>query len=370
MHRNSSIRVIQALLFAAALLSCSTNPSPPNVAASNDPVIGVVNGKEITLSELDEWIRNDLFEKQSSGAPSKLYELRSQSLEQMIDQSLIAAAAAEGGLSESDFIQAEVAALGPIADETISDFYEKHKLRLESRGDLVKVTPQIRQFLESEQPKQVTAKLREAAAVKINLDPPRIQVAATGPSQGPSQAPVTIVEFSDYQCPYCARVEPTLQALLKRYPDQLRLVYRHLPLGFHKNARPAAEASVCAESQGLFWEYHALLFQNQKALAADDLRDYAQQVGLDVDAFETCLTDLVAIQEHSEVFQVFHPTTRRSTRSRCRAGGADASCFAAFAANRHSRSQRGPRASRTPTRLQPLLRGVYRRPPPTRTTRG
>jgi protein-disulfide isomerase len=135
------------------------------------------------------------------------------------------------------------------------------------------------------------AKLRENAEVTIDLEPPRIMVATTGPSRGSKDAPITIVEFSDYQCPFCGRAEPVMEDVLSRYPGQVRLVFRHLPLGFHKNARPAAEASVCAENQGRFWEYHALLFQNQKALGAEALEKYAVDAGLDVEDFKTCLTD-------------------------------------------------------------------------------
>ena len=292
MLTNRSIRVAPALLIAAGLFSCSAASTPPvDATASDDPVAGVVDGSEITLSALDEWIRQDLFEQQSGGSASKLYELREGAIERMINQQIFEAAVAKSGLSESEFMQQEIAAIGPVSEEDIAAFYELNKSGLAARGDLETLTPKIREYLEEQQPKQVIAKLREGVDVRVELDRPRIHVATTGPSQGPAGAPITIVEFSDYECPFCGRVEPTLQEVMKRYPGKVRLVYRHLPLSFHKNARGAAEASICAQGQGLFWEYHAVLFQNQKALGADDLRNYATQVGLDAEGFDRCVSD-------------------------------------------------------------------------------
>ena len=109
------------------------------------------------------------------------------------------------------------------------------------------------------------------------------------PSKGPANAPVTIIEFSDYECPFCKRAEPTVEQVVAAYPDKVRLVYRHYPLPFHKSARPAAEAAACANAQGKFWEYHAKLFQNQNQLGADKLAAYADEVGLDKAKFSDCL---------------------------------------------------------------------------------
>jgi protein-disulfide isomerase len=107
------------------------------------------------------------------------------------------------------------------------------------------------------------------------------------PVRGPQDAPVTIVEFSDYQCPFCARSEPLIRDVLKEYPDKVRFVYKQFPLvSIHANAMGAAQAAVAAGMQGKFWEMHDLLFANQRALQADKLKDYAQQLGLDVAKFE------------------------------------------------------------------------------------
>lgn len=108
------------------------------------------------------------------------------------------------------------------------------------------------------------------------------------PVLGPNDARVTIIEFSDFECPYCRRVQPTLKRLLKEYEGQVRLVFRDFPLSFHKNAQKAAEAAQCAGDQDKFWPYHDKLFE-QTALAPSDLKKYASELELDVDAFNTCL---------------------------------------------------------------------------------
>lgn len=107
------------------------------------------------------------------------------------------------------------------------------------------------------------------------------------PIRGPQDAPVTIVEFSDYQCPFCARSEPLIKDVMKEYPDKVRFVYKNLPLvSIHSNAMGAAQAAVAAGKQGKYWEMHDLLFANQRALQPDKLKEYAQQLGLDLDKFE------------------------------------------------------------------------------------
>jgi len=105
-------------------------------------------------------------------------------------------------------------------------------------------------------------------------------------SKGASDAKVTIVEFSDFQCPYCSRVGPTLARILRDYPDDVRVVYKHLPLSFHKEALPAAKAAEAAGRQGKFWEMHDLIFANQRSLNAAAYKQHAETLGLDVERFE------------------------------------------------------------------------------------
>jgi len=112
------------------------------------------------------------------------------------------------------------------------------------------------------------------------------------PSIGPANAPVTIIEFSDFQCPFCARAEPTVNQILSTYKDKVRLVYRDFPLSFHQYAQKSAEASECSDEQGKFWEYHDLLFEKQQewsSIGITKMKDYAAQLNLDSKKFNDCL---------------------------------------------------------------------------------
>jgi protein-disulfide isomerase len=111
----------------------------------------------------------------------------------------------------------------------------------------------------------------------------------TSAVKGPANAPVTIIEFSEFQCPFCSRVNPTIDTLRKDYPKDVRVVFKHNPLSFHKDAPLASEAAMAAGDQGKFWEYHDILFKNQKALKRDQLEGYAQQLNLDMQKFKGAL---------------------------------------------------------------------------------
>lgn len=130
---------------------------------------------------------------------------------------------------------------------------------------------------------------RPAAARASGPDPQRAYELPVGdsPIKGPENAPITIVEFSDYQCPFCARSESLIQQALSAYPTQARLVFKHYPLtSIHPQAMDAALAAVAAQRQGKFWEMHERLFANQRALNPDQLRQYAREIGLDMPRFE------------------------------------------------------------------------------------
>lgn len=111
------------------------------------------------------------------------------------------------------------------------------------------------------------------------------------PARGPADATLEIVEFSDFECPFCAGAWPVLDSLLMRHPGEVRVVYRHYPLPMHPDAEPAAMASIEAARQGAFWKYHDLLFAHQDRLADADLVGYADSLGLDAEAFARALRD-------------------------------------------------------------------------------
>jgi protein-disulfide isomerase len=135
------------------------------------------------------------------------------------------------------------------------------------------------------------ATLRAQAGVKVFLQPMRFDVSfdKDDPIYGSPDAPVIIVEFSDFQCPYCSRVNPAMEQIKTTYGDKVAIVFRDFPLPMHKEAPKAGEAAQCANDQGKFWEYHDKLFANQRALANENLKSYAAELGLDAAAFDSCL---------------------------------------------------------------------------------
>ena len=179
----------------------------------------------------------------------------------------------------------------PVTDAEVSAFHRERGIT----EPLAEIGPQIRAYLERQAVDDARAvayeEMERRYAVAYLLEPLRVEVAAEGfPSHGPADAPVTIVEFSDFECPYCARLAPVLDEVKRQYGDTVRVVYRHYPLsGIHPDAWKAAEASLCAHRQGSFWEFHDLLFAEQGSLTVADLKEKAARLDLDAEAFGECL---------------------------------------------------------------------------------
>ncbi len=290
-HNARWMRGIAPALIAVVGLGCESWPGPEDTPAEPRPAAATVDGQTIALADVDERIRRDLFEEAFGKDASRLYTARRETVGELIDEQLLAAKAAATGQTSEAWLEDAVRALPPISDAEITQLFEENRERLPASATIEAYEDQLRAYLGLGRIQQVLAGLREEAAISISLPRQRTRVAATGPSLGPEGAPITIVEFSDFQCPFCARVVPTVKALHERYPDEVRIVYRHLPLEFHAQAKPAAIASVCADAQGSFWAYHDRLFENPKALERDDLIAHANEVGLDAGAFTTCLDD-------------------------------------------------------------------------------
>lgn len=297
-----SIRTLLAALLAASIATgCNKEKSPATAPTADlaapgelpaDTVVATIGDQKITLAQLDERLKEPL-----SNLAKQKYELRKQGLEGFVIERLVEAEAKKRGMTEEALLKAEIDAKAAApADEKIKELFEGAQDRLPPGSTLEQMRPQIVEFLTAEQ-KQERAKayfdeLKKANDVKLMLPAPpveRVDVAATGPSKGPDDAPVTIVEFSDFECPYCSRALGSLEETMKAYPGKVKLVFRHFPLSFHAHAQKAAEASLCAHDQQKFWEYHDVLFANQRALEVEDLKKYAADLKLDTAAFDKCL---------------------------------------------------------------------------------
>jgi protein-disulfide isomerase len=182
------------------------------------------------------------------------------------------------------------------SDAEIQQVYDAAKAQGRDLPPMAQVKETIVRFIQQQKAQAAAQayyeKLKTEAKVEILLAPyraPRQNVEAKGPSRGPANAPITIVEFSDFECPYCSKAEEVVSEVVRVYGDKIRVVYRDLPLPMHPNAAKAAEAAHCAGEQGKYWEMHAKLFSNQRALEVPALKGYAKDLKLDQAKFDKCL---------------------------------------------------------------------------------
>ena len=282
------------ILLALACASPAQQPAPPAVPTGSD-VAARVGTRTITVKELDERWRADEPSEQAQ-AVQQLYDGRKAALDNIVADMLIEQAAKAKGQTLAQYRDAEVARrMTPVTDGQVAAFYAQNQGQMQGRP-LEQMAPAIRQYLEEQQRSSafqaMVAELRKAGPpVNVVLDAPRytVNVAADDPVLGTANAPVTLVEFSDFQCPFCARVMPTLKKVKDTYGDKVRIVWKDFPLtSIHPQAFKAAEAGQCAREQGKFWELHDRMFANQQALQPDALKEHAAAVGLDLAKFNAC----------------------------------------------------------------------------------
>lgn len=290
-------RSIAPAALAAFLLACACSKQASTASSTSgstapDRVVATFNGGKVTAAELEKEARPQLAELEN-----KMFQTKRQVLEQMAMERIVKAEAAKANLSDQDYIRKRIdeAPVQPPTEAQERQFYE----RLKSGGQIPpdatfeSLKDRIAQALVNQQRQtqmqKVVQELQKQANLKIDLPQPRVQVAAEGPARGPKDAPITIVEFSDFECPYCGAAHDTVEQVMSTYAGKVRLVYRQFPLSFHPHAAKAAEASLCAADQGKFWEYHDVLFKNQKKLEPTDLKAHATEVGIDSQKFGQCL---------------------------------------------------------------------------------
>jgi protein-disulfide isomerase len=295
-------RVLGAALALCGVLAlaCQTGIGGRR-GAEPTPRVAEVDGVEIQLDDLDTFVKEELFlSKTRGGQSARVYEVRAEALQRLIARRAVEQEAKRRGLTGEELVRARTEAQEPVSDAEIATLYAQRPDKL-ADVPFEEAAPSIRHHLEERRRRRAVEEIVAAASVSVYLRPPRVDVAADGPALGPEDAPVTIVEFSDFQCPYCRRAGPIVHRIAEKYPTQVRVVYRHLPLDkLHPRARATAEASLCADDQGRFWAYHDLLFANPRALEDDDLLRYAADVGAETDAFAACLKSRTHARRVSE----------------------------------------------------------------------
>jgi protein-disulfide isomerase len=288
----AAVLVMTATVVLAADKAKEAKPAAKAEAAAPAAAgaVASVDGVPVTPAELDEALGGKLLQLRVQE-----YELKRQTLDTIINGRLVEKEAKARSLSAADLTKQEVdAKAAPTTPEEVQAAFERVKSQIPqgmTEADAkTRIESNIRQKKVEDRRSEFYRELWQKSAVKVLLDAPRMPVNADlGAAKGPAQAPVTIVEFSDFQCPYCSRVGPTLKQVEERYGDRIRIVFREYPLPMHPQAPKAAEAGECAHEQGKFWEMHDRMFSNQQKLQPDDLKASAAELGLDAQKFNECL---------------------------------------------------------------------------------
>jgi protein-disulfide isomerase len=292
---------IRHAVLAAAVVAAAGCQAPrpqgqgPQKQDPNAPVARI-GGQTVTGAELDASVKKELAQLDQQYQEQR-YQLRRGALEALLRRRAFEAKAKEKGVTPEELVEKDIASKIPEpSDDEVRALYERAKAGGQQLPPLDQVKGDISRFIKNQKGQGALVEYYDGLKKEMNIEvllpayePPKIAVDATGPSRGPSGAPITIVEFSDFECPYCVKAEPTVKEILDAYPGKIRLVYRDFPLPMHARAPKAAEAAHCAGDQGKYWEMHGKLFANATKLEVSDLKAYARDVGIDGGKFDQCL---------------------------------------------------------------------------------
>jgi len=270
---------MRKMMFALAVVLVGSTAQAETVAKVGD--------RAISLEEVEKRVRAQLIE-----IDSQRYTALSGGLDELIKGELFGREAKARGIPAAELFKTEVEDKIPApTEEDVKAIYEQYKEQIE--GTFEEVKDQLAEYAKAQRAAGVQAEflagLREKYGVEVMLLPPTVEIDAGGrPLKGPANAPVTIISFSDYECPFCQRAEETVLQVLEAYKDKVRFAHRDFPLDFHANAHKAAQAARCAEDQGKFWEMHAKLF-TVGDLTDASLKALAKGIVADAKVFDSCL---------------------------------------------------------------------------------
>lgn len=260
-------------------------PAPNNKAAAK------INGNIVTYDELLSGVESELYE-----AEMKVYEIKYNQLRAMVLKKFMESDPNYKGNNDK-FLDEHIAKGVTVSDKEVDAFVAERKIPKNNLND--QLTSRIKQFLMKEKKQQAIdawiAKKTQNSPVEVYLEKPSRPVkdiaVGNSPFMGKADAKVTIVEFSDFQCPFCSRGADIMNELKKKYEGKIKVVFKHFPLPFHTDAPLASEAALCAEEQkkGNFWKMHDLMFADQQKLKKSDLVAKAKKVGVKEEDFKKCL---------------------------------------------------------------------------------
>jgi protein-disulfide isomerase len=272
------------------VVSKAADVNTPNLAAGT--VLYSVNSDPLRVDSINERMKAYVYKMEM-----RIYSIRKDILDRRVNDLLIVAEANKRKIAPEEIIKTEISdKLKEPSPDEITKFYEENKATI--KADLPAVRTQIANYLQQKQQEQLEVdlanKLRHSGNLKLMLKEPEAPVMTvslgTGASRGDVNSPVTIVEFTDFQCSACGGMYPIVEEVLKSYGPRVHFVIRNFPLTtLHPNAYNAAQAAEAAKAQGKFWEYIDLMFKNQTTLDRDSLKKYATQVGLDRKQFDADL---------------------------------------------------------------------------------
>ncbi len=274
------------------LASCSnttcnhTKKDTPPGGSDPSAIIATVNGQNITVGELNKAAKSQLLKFHMEE-----YRIKKRELDNIIETKLLEAAAKADGKKIPDYLKTAINdQIKDPSDEEIKGFYSARQIKQPFDNVKGQIKAYIKRQYLTQKRGTLIQELKKKANVSIALTAPRATLnLVDAPRLGPKDAKVTLVEFSDYQCPYCSRVRPTINRLLDEYKEKLAYVFKDFPLSFHKDAQKAHEAAYCANDQKRYFEFHKKLFKNQRNVKVAELKKYATELQLDADKFNTCL---------------------------------------------------------------------------------
>ncbi len=289
------------ILAAALLAGCARSggvQDTPALAPAKDPkaIVARVDGAPVTEAELAAEAAASLASAEAKFA-EEVHTQRARALDRLVEKRLLESRARKEGISVEALLDREVTRKVQEPDDaTLQSVYDHTKATGQAVPPFPQVKAEIAAFVKGQSAQaarqELVARLRAEAKVESLLPPlllPKVTFTADGPSRGDAKAPVTIVEFSDYECEFCVRAEGAVRRVLDVYAGKVRLVHQAFPLSIHARAPKAAEAAFCAGEQGRYWEMHDGLLAAQGALGIDDLKARARVLGLDVPRFDACL---------------------------------------------------------------------------------
>jgi protein-disulfide isomerase len=292
MNTHKSFSFLALAAGATLLLGCSTAAQPRTPAPTD--VVATVGTTSITMQQVDEKaLQQPAGNFGSLKLTQAIYEARRMATDEIVGNLLMDEEAKRRGTERTALFEQEISSkVAAVTDADVNAWYQANPQRVQG-ASLDQVRAPIRQLLTQEGMMAARDafidKLKAKTTVRIMLDPPRSTVrAGNSPAKGPANAPIEIIEFADFECPFCLAAAPTVKRVLETYGDRVRLVYRNFPLQNHPRARPSAEAAQCANEQGQFWQYHDRLFGDPGKLADADLKQTAVALGLDSARFNAC----------------------------------------------------------------------------------